>query len=57
MKIVPPLDARRGGSLEAEDEPVARGGKRVSRCSFPVCERFCIYFVGKLHSCHDSFCP
>ena len=53
MKIVPPQDERNGASWATEAEPVARGVRRVSRCSSPVCGRFSVCSVWKIHSRHD----
>ena len=56
MKAVALQDGRHGASWAAEAElPVARGGRRVSRCSSLVCGRFGIFSDFGKSIRHDWF--
>ena len=54
MKIVPLQDGRPGASRTPEDGPVARDGRRLSRCYSPVWARFGIYILS-ISSCKYEF--
>ena len=56
MKIVPPQDGRHGATWAAEAEPDARGVRRVSKSSSPVCARSGIISVWNIHLCHYFVC-
>ena len=43
IKIVPSRERGHGGSSGAAAEPLDRGGRRVARCSVPVCVRNSVY--------------
>ena len=55
MKIAPPQDDMHVVLCAAGAEPVARGDRRVSRCSSFVCVSFGVCSVWKIHSCYDLF--
>ena len=47
MKIVSPQNGRYGDSSGTETDPLLGGGRRVARCSIPVCEQGSVFSVWK----------